>query len=160
MRIRYEASEGSMMIDLSTIRSLELIQNAQNSKSKNCLLGLLNHALTPMGSRLLRSNILQPSTEASLLSKRYAAVQELVSSDELFSAVRQSLKSFLDVDRVLTDIIIIPTRPLIQYWEQSINNVILVKQFLKLIPPVFEALERVESALLQDVRQVGYNSEI
>jgi DNA mismatch repair protein MSH4 len=77
------------MIDLSTIISLELIQNLQNAKSKDCLFGLLNETLTPMGSRLLRSNILQPSTEPTKLVARYDAVAELSTKEEMFYSVRQ-----------------------------------------------------------------------
>lgn len=78
-----------MMIDLATIASLELIQNLQNPKSKDCLFGLLNHTLTPMGSRLLKSHILQPSTNDNILEKRYAAVEELASREDVFFAIRQ-----------------------------------------------------------------------
>lgn len=77
------------MIDLATIVSLELIQNLQNAKSKDCLFGILNETLTPMGARLLRSNILQPSTEISKLNTRYDAVEELSSNEGMFFAVRQ-----------------------------------------------------------------------
>ena len=65
LRIRYEASEGdqkqpiqwkcvnqivgSMLIDASTIYSLELIQNIQTPQSSDSFLGLLNNTLTPMG---------------------------------------------------------------------------------------------------------------
>lgn len=89
MRIKYEPSEGSMLIDLSSMQSLELIQNLQNVKSKDCLFGLLNQTLTPMGSRLLRCNILQPQTEKTVLEKRYAAVEELTSHERGFAAIRQ-----------------------------------------------------------------------
>ena len=89
LRIKYEPSEGSMMIDLSTVVSLELIQNLEHSNSKGCLFGLLNETLTPMGSRLLRSNILQPSTEIQHLNDRYDALEELSTKEELFYAVRQ-----------------------------------------------------------------------
>ena len=88
MRIKYEPPDGSMMIDLSTIRSLELIQNLNDPKSRDCLFGLLNHTLTPMGSRLLKSNILQPLTEKTTLEERYDALQELTTHEEIFSAVR------------------------------------------------------------------------
>ncbi|KFY91214.1 hypothetical protein V498_05568 [Pseudogymnoascus sp. VKM F-4517 (FW-2822)] len=88
LRMKYQPSEGSMMIDLSTIQSLELIQNITNVKSKDCLFGLLNETLTPMGSRMLRSNILQPSTQDDILKNRYEAV---------------ALKPFLDVDKLLTN---------------------------------------------------------
>lgn len=91
LRIKYEPSEGSMMIDLATIISLELIQNTQNSRSKDCLLGLLNETLTPMGSRLLRSNLLQPSTEGPKITSRYDGVEELSTNEEMFFAVRQGL---------------------------------------------------------------------
>ncbi|KAI9876937.1 MAG: MutS protein msh4 [Pleopsidium flavum] len=152
LRIKYEPSEGSMMIDLSTIQSLELIQNLQDAKSKDCLFGLLNETLTPMGSRLLRSNLLQPSTETEVIKKRYDAVEELTTKEEMFYAVRQALKSFLDVDRVLTALIIIPLKPSMQFSEQSINNVIQLKQYVNAIKPVYEAMTGAKSELLLSVR--------
>ena len=80
-----------MMIDLSTISSLELIQNLQNAKSKHSLLGLLSETLTKMGSRILRSNVLQPSTDAAKLTERYEAVGELVTREDMFFAIRTGL---------------------------------------------------------------------
>ncbi|KAI9697615.1 MAG: MutS protein msh4 [Candelina mexicana] len=89
LRIKYEPSEGSMFIDLSTINSLELIQNLQDAKSRDCLFGLLNQTLTPMGSRLLRSNILQPLTEVKTLESRFDALEELTTKEDTFFAARQ-----------------------------------------------------------------------
>jgi DNA mismatch repair ATPase MutS len=88
LRMRYEPSEGSMMIDVSTIHSLELVQNLHNLKSKDCLYGLLNETLTPMGARLLRNNVLQPLTDADVLTTRYAAVDDLTTKEEMFFATR------------------------------------------------------------------------
>ena len=79
------------MIDLSTMRSLELIQNSQNARSKDCLYGLLNQTLTPMGSRLLKSNVLQPSTDRNVLEKRWDALHELTNKEDVFFAVRQGI---------------------------------------------------------------------
>jgi DNA mismatch repair protein MSH4 len=93
LRIKYQPSEGTMMIDLSTIQSLELIQNLQNAKSKDCLFGLLNKTLTPMGSRYLRSNLLQPSTDPEILKGRYDAVEELTLKEEMFHAVKQGVRN-------------------------------------------------------------------
>lgn len=89
-----------MMIDLSTIVSLELIQNLQNAKSKDCLFGLLNETLTPMGARLLRSNILQPSTERSKILGRYDALEELATKEEMFYSVRQGLSKHRGVSLI------------------------------------------------------------
>ena len=78
-----------MLIDSSTVQSLELIQNLQNAKSKDSLFGLMSETCTPMGSRLLKSNILQPTTQQDVLEQRYAAVAELTIKEDLFSQIRQ-----------------------------------------------------------------------
>lgn len=78
-----------MMIDLATIKSLELIQNLQKPKSKDCLFGLLNQTLTPMGARRLKSNVLQPSTDKLVLERRWDALEELTTKEDVFFAVRQ-----------------------------------------------------------------------
>ncbi|EDN06749.1 hypothetical protein HCAG_03279 [Histoplasma mississippiense (nom. inval.)] len=158
LRIKYEPSEGSMLIDLSTIVSLELIQNLQNSKSRDCLFGVLNETLTPMGSRLLRSNVLQPSTEQAKLLARYNAVEELSMKEEMFYSVRQALKSFVDSDKVLTSLIVIPTKVTFQHAEQSINNVIMLKTYVNAIKPIYQALSRAQSTLLLAIRNAGINT--
>lgn len=78
-----------MSIDLSTIVSLELTQNLQVARSKDSLFGLLNETLTPMGTRLLRANILQPSTDESQLLARYDAVEDLATKEDMFVSIRQ-----------------------------------------------------------------------
>lgn len=90
-----------MMIDVSTIHSLELIQNIEDTKSKQCLFGLLNATHTPMGARLLRSNILQPLTDVDTLTHRFDALEELTSNEEMFFAVRQGMlgRNFSSVHR-------------------------------------------------------------
>ena len=79
------------MIDQQTCKSLEIIQNLQLPKSKDCLYGLLNQTLTPMGARRLRINMMQPSTDRELLEHRYAAVEELSTNEDVFFAVRQGV---------------------------------------------------------------------
>lgn len=92
MRVRYQPSEGTMMIDVSVIQSFELIRNLRDWKSKNCLFGLLNQTLTPMGVRMLRSNIVQPSTlKEACLAPRYDAIEELIANEEMFTEVRKCM---------------------------------------------------------------------
>ena len=57
---------------------------------------------------------------------------------------------------LIRQITIIPTKPTIQYWEQSINNVIALKQYVKSVPAVFEALATVKSELLLHINEVGW----
>lgn len=80
-----------MMVDISTIRSLELVQNIRETKSGASLYGLLNKTLTPMGSRFLKSNILQPLTDPEILNLRFDALSELTSKEDVFRGVKSGL---------------------------------------------------------------------
>lgn len=42
----------------------------------------------------------------------------------------------------------------IQHSEQSINNVISLKQYVKSIPPIYEALKTTRSELLVEISEV------
>ncbi|KAF7719033.1 Uncharacterized protein PECH_000215 [Penicillium ucsense] len=154
LRIRFEPSEGSMIVGLSTIVSLELIQNSRTTKSKDSLYGLLNATTTPMGGRLLRANILQPSTDRVKLTARYNAVEDLSSKEDMFVSVRQALKGFVDADRVLTSIILVPTRRTAQYIEQSVNYVIMLKTFVSAISKIYVALGPAQSEILTTIREL------
>lgn len=92
LRVRYQPSEGTMMIDVSAIQSFELIRNLRDLRSKNCLFGLLNQTVTPMGVRMLRSNIVQPSTlKDACLTPRYDAIEELIANEEMFTTLRKGM---------------------------------------------------------------------
>lgn len=94
LRIRYQPCEDTMMIDVSTIISLEILQNLKKSSSKDSLIGILDQTRTPMGTRVLRSNILQPPTlKDQYLETRYEALEELLRSEDMFMEVRKGLKS-------------------------------------------------------------------
>ena len=51
-----------IIADAMTARNLELLENKRDPKSSHSLYGVLNYTHTPGGARLLRSNILQPSS--------------------------------------------------------------------------------------------------
>lgn len=99
LRIKYIQPADTMGLDRSTITSLELLQNVRLTKGKSStLFGLLNNTLTPQGRRLLRSTLLQPSTNRGALTARHEAVEELSSNEDLFTEVRASLKRLLHID--------------------------------------------------------------
>lgn len=153
LRIKYQPSEESMMISIPTIQALELIQNLQNHKSKACLYGLLNETLTPMGGRMLRSNILQPSTQTDgVLIPRYDALEELCTKEDMFFEIRTALKAFGDVEKMLTKLIILPLEPSLEATEQAMNEVLMIKNFVVAVPPLFESLASARGALLTKIR--------
>lgn len=153
LRIKYQPSEESMMISVHTIQALELIQNLQNSSSKACLYGLLNETKTPMGARMLRSNILQPSTQVEgILNRRYDALEELCTKEDMFFEVRKALKGFGDVEKLLTNLIVLPTEPSLEATQQAINHVLMIKNFVVSVPGLFESLTAARCDLLVEIR--------
>ncbi|KAH8676119.1 muts domain V-domain-containing protein [Xylariales sp. PMI_506] len=172
LRIRYQPSENSMLVDTSTVNSLELIQSNESSRSKNCLFGLLNETLTPMGARMLRSNILQPSTQVEhTITPRLDALDELTVKEDTFFQIRHALKRFSDVEKLLTTVrgsfdrdiewfthilklVIVPERASIYESELSINYVLMIKTFVLAVPDLYESLETAQATLLQRIREV------
>ena len=91
-----------MIIDYLSVRNLELVQNLQNPKSTQCLYGILDHCHTPMGKRLLRASILQPSCGISAcmslsepdnntIQGRLDAVQEILQTEDMFHGVAKCI---------------------------------------------------------------------
>ncbi|KAK9478827.1 muts domain V-domain-containing protein [Lipomyces japonicus] len=160
LRVRYEANEGSMIIDYSTIRNLELLQNIANAKSAQSLLGILNNTNTPMGLRLLKSNILQPLTTRPTIEDRLTAVEELTQNEDLFFSSQNSLKQFQDLDRLLTSLIAIPTNPTMKKSEQRTNDIIMLKQAIVCMSGTAASLESARSELLAEIRELCLDNNI
>ncbi|PFH62227.1 hypothetical protein XA68_14506 [Ophiocordyceps unilateralis] len=138
LRVRYQPSEDTMMIDISAIQSLEIMQNLHNPKSKDCLYGLLNHTSTPMGARMLRSNILQPPTPRdSFITPRYDALEELTTNEEMFR-----------------ELIIVPSDATVVQMEEEIGQILMIKSFVESAPKLFKALGPAKSALLVKIRDL------
>ncbi|RMD44352.1 hypothetical protein DV735_g811, partial [Chaetothyriales sp. CBS 134920] len=154
LRIRFEPSEGSMMMDLSTIASLELVQNLQDVKSRDSLFGLLNRSQTKMGARMLRSNVLQPSTDVDKIEQHHDALGDLVANPDMLLAVRSALESFVDTDKCLSALIQLPTKLGFPHMEQSVNNVLILKTFVDSINPIWQALVGATSAELRQIQSL------
>ncbi|OLL23713.1 MutS 4 [Neolecta irregularis DAH-3] len=173
LRIKYQGSDGSMLIDFNSIRNLELIQNLVNPRSTLSLFGILiefsnldiftgalNATVTPMGARLLRANVLQPLTDVSTINARLDAVQELLENEDMFFGVQTALKSFPDLDRLLTSLLATTNQPSLKHSEQRINDIIVLKHCLKAIVPVYQALEIASCNLLVAIRDLCSDGRI
>ncbi|KAL7793031.1 DNA mismatch repair protein [Trichoderma ceciliae] len=156
LRIRYQPSEDTMMIDISAMQSLEVMRNLKSAKSKECLFGLLNHTLTPMGSRMLRNNMLQPPTDFDgFIKTRYDALEEMVTHEEMFHEIRKlALKSFHDIEKTLTKLITIRAATGVFAVEEQITHILMIKSFLESVPELYRALHAAKSDLLVKIRNL------
>ncbi|KAF9575457.1 MutS protein msh4 [Mortierella alpina] len=153
VKFMYGRCSGSMVIDPATARNLELTINLSSQNDKETFFGILNQTVTPMGSRVLRSNILQPCTSKKTINTRLDCVQELSQDEEAFFTLKRSLKAFLDVDHLITSFIQVPSKPTIKHSEQMINHIINLKHTLRTFASVAQALAGGQNTLLRSTHK-------
>ncbi|KAG0299673.1 MutS protein msh4 [Dissophora globulifera] len=123
IQFKHQIFQGSMMLDRATAHNLELTINFSSHNDKETLFGIVNKTMTAMGARLLRSNLLQPLTDESTIITRLDCVQELSQEEEMFYALKSSLKLLNDTNHFITAFIQVPTKPSVRHCEQSINHI-------------------------------------
>ena len=55
----------------------------------------------------------------------------------------------------IKQLIVIPAKPSVQHTEQAINQVIMLKQFVLSVNPIYEALTGARTEMLSTIRNVG-----
>ena len=119
-----------MWLDRFTIDNLEII-NPLNENSSS-LFNIINHTVTPMGSRLLNRWIILPLLEKSLINERQDFVQSFIGNLDLLKNIRTTLKNISDIERIVSKISVKRVNPkeLIQL-KNSLKNVSEIKLLLK-----------------------------
>ncbi len=87
-------------LDRFTVRNLELV--ASPNDGARTLLDVVDHTLTPMGSRLMRRWVLMPLKEKELIEERLVVVDKLVRDSELRQRLGTCIKAIGDLERLIT----------------------------------------------------------
>ena len=95
--------EGSMIIDQTTLRNLELIQTLSGEK-EGSLLGSIDNCKTSMGRRKLKEWLLRPLAVKSDIESRQDSVAALARSSRRLDELRQALKGLRDMERLATQL--------------------------------------------------------
>ncbi|PVU93310.1 hypothetical protein BB561_003352 [Smittium simulii] len=127
---RFKSHNQIMEIDPLSCCELELVESKSNSKTNKTLYSSINHTKTKMGSRLLRLNILQPSTDLQTINSRLDAVEELISNECTFFGLQEELKKIPDIDFIINNMIQITDTLTVKQAEKNINTIIDVFQML------------------------------
>ncbi|MEA1949786.1 MAG: DNA mismatch repair protein MutS [Planctomycetota bacterium] len=92
---------GTLEIDESSRRSLEISRTIRDGRREGSLLAVLDRAVTAMGSRMMADWVANPLVEVEQIENRYDAVEELLGESNLGDDLRQQLKKVYDVERLL-----------------------------------------------------------
>ncbi|MGI9527320.1 MAG: DNA mismatch repair protein MutS [Weeksellaceae bacterium] len=89
-------------LDAFTVRNLELFDSPHPDSVT--LFDVLNHTLTPMGTRLLRRWMALPLSKVKPIKQRQNTVQYLLHHSEIAISLREKLKSMADLERLSSKI--------------------------------------------------------
>jgi len=96
-----EARNGSMQIDASTRKSLELTRSMNGGRAGS-LLGVIDKTLTAGGARLLERRLSSPSRDLSRISMRQDAVAWCLDRGDIATTLEDRLREVPDLDRALS----------------------------------------------------------
>ncbi|MCX7425994.1 MAG: DNA mismatch repair protein MutS [Planctomycetia bacterium] len=92
---------GTLEIDESSRRSLELTRTIREGRREGSLLAVLDRTITAMGSRMLADWLANPLVRVEPIRERLDAVAEFVDDGILTADLRDRLKRVYDVERLL-----------------------------------------------------------
>ena len=118
-------------IDRFSIRNLELLSPA--SEKARSLLDVIDHTLTPMGSRLLRRWIVMPLKEKQPISERLGVVEYFLSKDDVAAEVRKLIRQAGDLERLISKVAVGRIGP---------REIVQIKRALDVIDPLKEIFSR------------------
>ncbi len=162
--VRVQKSDALIHLPLATRRNLELVKTLRGEDGPT-LLSLLDTCMTGMGSRLLRSWLLEPRRDRSEARQRLAATAALRgagSGQGPWQLLREALKGVSDVERITARIALRQVRPrelvalgkTLQKAELLAQNSQVPEPYLAQIfsalQPPQEATELLRTALLEE----------
>uniref|UniRef100_A0A2K6GWV1 MutS homolog 4 n=1 Tax=Propithecus coquereli TaxID=379532 RepID=A0A2K6GWV1_PROCO len=149
LKVCFQGSEQTAMIDSSSAQNLELLINNHDCRNNHTLFGVLNYTKTAGGSRRLRSNILEPLVDTETINMRLDCVQELLQDEELFFGLQSVISRFLDTEQLLSVLVQIPKQDTVNAAESKITNLIYLKHTLELVDSLKIALKNCNTPLLR-----------
>lgn len=108
-RISLERRQDMVVMDAATRRNLELTLNLSGTM-ENTLAEVLDNTATPMGSRLLKRWIHQPSRQLAELNRRQELISALLAEGD-YQELRSPLRQVGDMERVLARLGLRSARP-------------------------------------------------
>lgn len=106
LTIRPLAEQGTMTLDETAIRDLELFETVRRRDSKGSLFREINKTCTAMGARLLRASLLAPLLDTNRISERQRHTKLLAGLELVdFKDLRGKLKACPDLERLSTRVV-------------------------------------------------------
>lgn len=149
--LHWYAPEDFLILDHATQTNLELVKNAHDGSRKNSLFSIIDGALTPMGSRMIKKWILRPLVKQPAIEQRQDAIAQLMANIVIMQQLEQILSEFGDVERIIGRIAL---------RRATYHDYLHVKRVLGLLPQLHTILQNSPAWLLSVIMQqcTGFES--
>jgi DNA mismatch repair protein MutS len=146
--VTMERLQDGIIMDAATRRNLELTQNLSGGV-ENTLAAILDQAVTPMGSRMLKRWIHMPTRDAKVLRNRQQALGSL---QDLTPDLQPVLRQVGDLERILARLALRSARP---------RDLARMRHALQQLPEIRGLLQPLEPAHIQTlVKNCGEFNEL
>lgn len=156
--------EDYLLLDAATQRNLEIIKNTADGSSSHTLFGLIDRAMTSMGSRMLKKWLLRPLVDRALIEQRLDAVEHGVSNFAFRESLAVLLKELGDLERTVGRIIL--RRAQLHDYRVLTRSLRVVPQIVSLVagseaPGIFQRVSEgiADFSELQRLLEIAINHE-
>ena len=139
-----ERKLGTVFVDTTTRRNLELLVTRVDGDRKHSLLGQIDYTRTPMGSRLLSEWVLMPSREISEIVARHEGVEDFLKASDRLDQTRQLLARIRDLDRIASRITSLRATP---------RDVGALSDSIEILPQLRGILSKASSGILKSLEK-------
>lgn len=143
--IRVCEQHETMPLDAATRRNLELTESLRGRTSKGSLLSILDHTVTAMGGRLLRSWVEKPLLKKDKILSRLHAVHALYDNPIAAEEMRERLSKVYDMERLLSKI---------SYHSLNARDCLALLRSLRQAPDILQLLSAVSANSLISVQEM------
>ncbi len=135
--LRVHDNSDYLLIDAASRSNLE-VEKSTRGETKHSLMGVLDKTSCAMGTRCLRAWLSQPTRVKAVLSRRHAAIAELIATNG-HAGLHEILSSVKDVERIRSRIALQTAQP---------RDLDALRATLALVPSIRKELEGYGSELL------------
>ncbi|MCB0755758.1 MAG: DNA mismatch repair protein MutS [Flavobacteriales bacterium] len=129
--------ERYMWVDGFTAANLELLR--PNQADGTCLLDILDHTETPMGSRMMKRWAAFPLKERAPIEQRLDSVDVLIQNPEVRTEIQERLKKLADLERLASKISTGRVNP---------RELLSLKRSLEQLPSIINQLQNLKTESL------------
>ncbi|TVQ87019.1 MAG: DNA mismatch repair protein MutS [Bacteroidetes bacterium] len=127
-------------LDKFTIRNLELIYSMNENATS--LIDVLDHTLSPMGSRMLKRWIVLPLKDRAMISERHQVVEVLLDDHDLSTEIEKHIRQIGDLERLISKVAVGKINP---------REILQIQRALTAVEPIRELCSTHKSPALKSI---------